>query len=130
MSRPYSIWIRASRVPGRSAVRISRTGRYRLAETAIRQALTAHTDQHGPEHPDTLSSRGSLAVVLGGMGRLEEAEAEHRAVLEACVQVLCVRTPHLTCNNASPTTEHRTSCRICVATTIPALLPNPWVARS
>jgi len=29
-----------------------------------------------------LSSRSNLATVLGRLGRLEEAEAEHRAVLD------------------------------------------------
>ena len=42
----------------------------------------------GPEHRDTLTSRDNLAVVLRDLGRLEEAEAEHRAVLEARTRVL------------------------------------------
>jgi tetratricopeptide (TPR) repeat protein len=58
-------------------------GRYRLAETALRQALTAQQDQHGADHPATLVTRKNLANVLGYMGRLQEAEAEHQAVLKA-----------------------------------------------
>ncbi|MFB4302626.1 tetratricopeptide repeat protein [Actinomadura sp. NTSP31] len=69
-------------------------GRYRLAETAVRQALTANHDQHGPEHPDTLTSRSTLALVLRGLGRLEEAEAEHRAVLKTSTRVLGPEHPH------------------------------------
>jgi hypothetical protein len=42
----------------------------------------------GEEHPDTLTSRNNLALVLRGLGRLEEAEAEHRAELEICRRVL------------------------------------------
>jgi tetratricopeptide (TPR) repeat protein len=63
-------------------------GRYRLAETAFRQALTAHQAQHDADHPSTLTSRNNLATVLRGLGRLEEAEAEHRAVLETRRRVL------------------------------------------
>src|SRR5690606_4608434 len=54
-------------------------GRYQLAEHAHRQAYTARTAEHGPEHPDTLASRNNLASVLQALGRLEEAETEHRA---------------------------------------------------
>jgi hypothetical protein len=46
-------------------------GRYRLAETAIRQALTNYQTQHGADHPDTLASRNNLAGVLGALGRQE-----------------------------------------------------------
>ncbi|MER5619962.1 tetratricopeptide repeat protein, partial [Streptosporangium sp. NPDC002544] len=42
----------------------------------------------GEEHPHTLSSRNNLASVLWSLGRLEEAEAEHRAVLEVRRRVL------------------------------------------
>ncbi|MES9602160.1 tetratricopeptide repeat protein [Actinomadura sp. NPDC000929] len=63
-------------------------GRYLVAETALRQALASSQDQHGPDHPDTLASRGNLATVLQDLGRLEEAEAENRAVLETKVRVL------------------------------------------
>jgi hypothetical protein len=44
-------------------------GRYRLAETAFRQALTAHQAQHDADHPSTLISRHNLATVLRGLGR-------------------------------------------------------------
>ncbi|MBE3015949.1 tetratricopeptide repeat protein [Microbispora sp. NEAU-D428] len=63
-------------------------GRYSLTAQALQQALQARRDSDGEEHPDTLRSRNNLATVLGELGRLEEAEAEHRAVLEVCRRVL------------------------------------------
>ena len=42
----------------------------------------------GPNHPSTLTSRSNLALVLRDLGRLDEAEAEHRAVLETRTRVL------------------------------------------
>lgn len=65
-------------------------GRYPVAEHAWRQACQANTSnpQLGPEHPDTLTIRGNLAFVLRVQGRLEEAEAEHRATLDVCIRVL------------------------------------------
>ena len=60
-------------------------GRYSLALTAHQHALSQQTE---PNHPDTLASRSNLAMVLTELGRLEEAEREHRAVLEVSTQVL------------------------------------------
>ena len=59
-------------------------GRYALAEHAWRQAwqAQARNPDLGPEHASTLASRGNLANVLRALGRLKEAEAEHRAVLD------------------------------------------------
>jgi tetratricopeptide (TPR) repeat protein len=68
-------------------------GRYRLAETAFRQALSADQAQHGADHPSTLASRNNLATVFQDLGRLEEAESEHRAVLEARRRVLGANHP-------------------------------------
>jgi len=47
----------------------------------------------GAEHPATLTSRGNLACVLAGLGRLEEAEAEHRAVLRIRSSLLGAEHP-------------------------------------
>jgi hypothetical protein len=47
----------------------------------------------GAEHPDTLNSRGNLASVLADLGRLEEAEAENRVVLEIMTRVLGAEHP-------------------------------------
>ncbi|MFF4991165.1 tetratricopeptide repeat protein [Streptosporangium saharense] len=63
-------------------------GRYHLAESGYRTALTLWRQQLGEEHPSTLTSRNNLALVLKGLGRLGEAEAEHRAELEVCRRVL------------------------------------------
>ena len=57
-------------------------GRYLLAMQAWSQAYTGLLADHGEEHPDTLTSRDNLAHVLNRLGRLEEAEVEHRAVLQ------------------------------------------------
>ncbi len=65
-------------------------GRYALAEYAFRQAwqAKANNPEFGAEDPSTLISRANLANVLGDLGRLKEAEAELRAVLEARTRVL------------------------------------------
>ena len=65
-------------------------GRYSLAEYAWRWAVQKRESDRllGPEHPDTLTSRSNLAVVLDSLGRLEEAEAQQRAVLDARMRLL------------------------------------------
>jgi tetratricopeptide (TPR) repeat protein len=65
-------------------------GRNELAEYAFRRAWQAKacSPDFGAEDPSTLTSRANLANVLADLGRLEEAEAEHRAVLEVRVRVL------------------------------------------
>jgi Flp pilus assembly protein TadD len=68
-------------------------GRYTIAAEAFQQAIQALRNASGDEHPDTLSARHNLALALGDLGRLEEAEAEHRAVLEARVRVLGAEHP-------------------------------------
>jgi tetratricopeptide (TPR) repeat protein len=70
------------------AVSLARTAhnqaRCQLAADAWRIACRrlASDPGVGQEHPDTLASRHDLALALRDLGRLEEAEAEHRAVLE------------------------------------------------
>jgi hypothetical protein len=54
-------------------------GNYQLAHPAYTRAHTLHADASGPEHPDTLTSRGNLAGVLWALGRFDEAEQDHRA---------------------------------------------------
>jgi tetratricopeptide (TPR) repeat protein len=65
-------------------------GRYALAEYAYRRAYQAKTGNpdFGAEHPSTLASRNNLTNVLHDLGRLEEAEAEHHAVLDIRSRVL------------------------------------------
>ena len=55
----------------------------------------------GAEQPDTLASRNNLAVVLSDLGRLREAEAEHRAVLEISTRLLGAEHP----DTLSPRTQ-------------------------
>jgi tetratricopeptide (TPR) repeat protein len=64
-------------------------GRYSLAEQAFRRAYQAEANDaaRGADHTDTLASRGNLALVLYDLGRLEEAETEHRAVLNDLTRV-------------------------------------------
>jgi tetratricopeptide repeat protein len=62
-------------------------GSYQLAEAAIRRAL-AIEDAHGHDKAPTLTSRSMLVAVLYALGRLNEAEAEGRAVVEDQTRVL------------------------------------------
>ena len=72
-----------------------REGRYDLAELAWRRACEVRTSDTdlGPDHPDTLATRGNIALALRASGRLREAEAEHRAVVEAMTRVLGAEYP-------------------------------------
>jgi tetratricopeptide (TPR) repeat protein len=71
-------------------------GRYALAEYAYRHAYRARgaDPELSAEHPDTLTSRSNLALVLWDLGRLEEAEAEHRAVLDTRTRILGAEHPN------------------------------------
>jgi tetratricopeptide (TPR) repeat protein len=58
-------------------------GRWQLAANAWRitcRRLASDPDA-GEQHPDTLACRGNLALALHDLGRLDEAEAENRAVV-------------------------------------------------
>lgn len=65
-------------------------GRYDLAEYAWRRVYEqrASDARLGPDHADTLATRSNLALALRASGQLDEAEAEHRAVVEAMTRVL------------------------------------------
>jgi hypothetical protein len=65
-------------------------GRWALAEHAWHRALQDKTanPSFGAEHPRTLGNRGDRAFMLQRLGRLEEAEAEQRAVIRIQERVL------------------------------------------
>jgi tetratricopeptide (TPR) repeat protein len=65
-------------------------GRYELAEHAYRAAYQAklHNPTMGREHQGTLASQDKLALVMTALGRPEEAEIGHRAVLATATTVL------------------------------------------
>jgi hypothetical protein len=65
-------------------------GRYQTAERACRQAYQARAANPaiGPGHPDALAARNNLTRILRDLGRLAEAEAEIRGVLETMTRVL------------------------------------------
>jgi tetratricopeptide (TPR) repeat protein len=64
------------------------SGKYKEAERMQRRALEMMEKVLGQEHPDTLSSMNSLAVVLRRQGKYEEAERMHRRALELRERVL------------------------------------------
>ena len=72
-------------------------GANRLVLIVAALALLAAT----PEHPDTLASRHNLAQALADLGWPEEAEAEHRAVLEAWTRVLGPEHPRVLTGRAN-----------------------------
>ena len=47
----------------------------------------------GPDHPDTLSARNSLAITLSYLGRLDEALELQRRNLSDCIRVLGIDHP-------------------------------------
>jgi tetratricopeptide (TPR) repeat protein len=65
-------------------------GRWQLAANAWRIACRrlASDPGVGPQHPDTLTCRGNLALALHDLGRVDEAEAENRAVVGVRERVL------------------------------------------
>ncbi len=72
--------------------------RPRLADTAARALLHERTlaDRErmlGPDHPDTLTSRGDLAVAYQDAGRAAEAIPLHEQTLAACERVLGLDHP-------------------------------------
>jgi hypothetical protein len=61
---------------------LSDDGKYHEAEQVLRNVWSERERVLGPEHLDTLATRGSLAVALMLQGKYAEAEAENRAVLD------------------------------------------------
>ncbi|MEV7806046.1 tetratricopeptide repeat protein, partial [Microbispora sp. NPDC088329] len=76
--------------PGLKAVasRLWDQGRYPLAAEGFLQEMYVRWADDGEEHPDTLVSWKNWAGALATSGRLAEAEAEQRAVLEVQRRVL------------------------------------------
>jgi tetratricopeptide (TPR) repeat protein len=62
-------------------------GRYHLAEIAWLAAYRTRAKDLGPEHLDTLASRGSHANMLRDTGRSAEAESEHRIIADIGARV-------------------------------------------
>ena len=62
--------------------------RYQIALDAYAMARTSRTAASGPHSEPALAAWGHLAAVLRVMGRLDEAEHEHRAVLGARLTTL------------------------------------------
>ena len=62
--------------------------KYKEAEQMHRQALEGLKKVLGEEHPNTLDSMNSLAIVLNNQGKYEKAEQMHRQALEGSMKVL------------------------------------------
>ncbi|MDO9353231.1 MAG: tetratricopeptide repeat protein, partial [Solirubrobacteraceae bacterium] len=61
---------------------LTELGRHGDAVEQLRQAVDLLTGLHGPAHVDVASARTELAAALEAAGRLDEAVAQHEAVLE------------------------------------------------
>ena len=57
-------------------------GNYRVALQAFTQAAEYRQDRYGDDNRHTLTSRNKVARTMRGLGRLREAEAEHRDILQ------------------------------------------------
>ncbi len=58
------------------------------AEHHVRRAAELHRIHLGPEHPNTLSSMGNLAIALYHQGKYAEAQSLYEQTLEMCRRVL------------------------------------------
>ncbi|GHE32610.1 hypothetical protein GCM10017673_39290 [Streptosporangium violaceochromogenes] len=63
-------------------------GRYAEAEQGYREILTIRERALGPDHPDTLGTRYSIARIAGLQGRYAEAEQGYREILTIREQAL------------------------------------------
>lgn len=63
-------------------------GHYELAARAFERAHALISADLGSEHPSVLTYRSNRVVILGELGRFEEAETEARAVLEMRTRAL------------------------------------------
>jgi tetratricopeptide (TPR) repeat protein len=63
-------------------------GHYELAAGAFERAAGMNSADLGPEHSETLTNRNNRVVMLGQLGRSEEAEAEARTVVEIRTRAL------------------------------------------
>ncbi|RPB04125.1 TPR-like protein [Choiromyces venosus 120613-1] len=63
---------------GLLATVLQKRGRYEEAEEISRRVLQGREQLLGPDHPDTLTSVGNLALVLGQLGKHIEAEKLNR----------------------------------------------------
>jgi hypothetical protein len=67
--------------------------RYAEAEQLSREILAVRRRLLGDDHPDTLTSRATLARLAGGQGRRTEAEELYRQVIADRTRVLGVHHP-------------------------------------
>jgi tetratricopeptide (TPR) repeat protein len=63
-------------------------GQYRDTERIVREVLKERERALGPEDPDTLASRNTLAIALDQQGNYPEAEKEYRIVMKLREKVL------------------------------------------
>jgi len=69
-------------------------GRYNISYNRFIKLLNIYEAMLGKEHPDTLMSMNSLALVLNSQGKYDEAEAMHRQALEGRQTVLGKEHPN------------------------------------
>ena len=61
---------------------LGRSGRHEEAEAQLGEIVEQRTRVLGPDHPDTLAGQALRSKELRHLGRLEEADALGRLVLE------------------------------------------------
>jgi eukaryotic-like serine/threonine-protein kinase len=66
----------------------SNLGLYRRAQSLLQESMDIHKRILGPEHPATLQSMNSLAVVFAREGHYPEAENLHRETFDIRSRVL------------------------------------------
>ena len=74
---------------------LRQAGEKERAEAILRDAVGRMERAYGPDHSDVASTHRSLGWVLGDLGRLADAEKEHRAALAIAVRAFPAGSPSL-----------------------------------
>jgi serine/threonine-protein kinase len=85
--------IREARIESHAGQLEIRAGKYAEAQQRLQRVVDRLVEVLGPDHPDVITTRGTLAQALDSLGKPDEAEAEYRIVVAMKEQRLGAQHP-------------------------------------